>query len=218
MDIGKAFSYVVSDKDWVKKVVIGGILGIIPIANLIVMGYGLRVLKNVSQDDPQPLPEWDDWGGDFVKGLMVTLAGLIYSSPAIVLAAIFALIGVVAGFAGNAPGEAQGVFAVLMVCFTWLMMLWGLAVGLWMPAAMVNYTDKWSFGAMFAFEKIWTLISENIGNYVTVLAVMLLAGIAAIFGIIGCVIGVLFTQFYAQLVSMHALGQFAREAGRPTVV
>ena len=215
MDIGKAFSYVVSDKDWVKKVVIGGILGIIPIANLIVMGYGLRVLKNVAQDDPQPLPEWDDWGGDFMKGLMVTLASLIYSSPAIVLSGIVALIGVVTG---NVSGEAQGVFAVLMVCFTWLMVLWGLAVGLWMPAAMVNYTEKWSFGAMFAFEKIWTLISENIGNYVTVLVVMLLAGIAASFGMIACVIGVLFTQFYAQLVSMHVLGQFAREAGRPAVV
>jgi len=215
MDIGKAFSYVVSDKDWVKKVVIGGILGIIPIANLIVIGYGLRVLKNVAQDDPQPLPEWDDWGGDFMKGLMVTLASLIYSSPAIVLLSIFALIGV---FTGYVSGEAEGVFAALIVCFNCLMMLWGLAIGLWMPAAMVNYTEKWSFGAMFAFEKIWTLISDNIGNYVTVLAVMVLAGIAAIFGIIGCVIGVLFTQFYAQLVSMHALGQFAREAGRPTVV
>jgi len=82
---------------------------------------------------------------------------------------------------------------------------------------MVNYTEKWSFGAMFAFEKIWTLISENLGNYVTALVVMLLAGIAASFGAIACVIGVLFTQFYAQMVSMHILGQFAREAGGPAV-
>jgi len=214
MDIGKAFSYVISDKDWVKKVVIGGIVGIVPIANLIVIGYGLRVLKNVAQDDPQPLPEWDDWGGDFVKGLMVTLASLIYSSPAIVLSGMFALIGV---FTGNISGEVEGVFTALMVCFNCLVVLWALAVSLWMPAAMVNYTEKWSFGAMFAFEKIWTLISENIGNYVTVLVVMLLAGIAAIFGWIACVIGVLFTQFYAQLASMHVLGQFAREAGGPGV-
>ncbi len=214
MDIGKAFSYVISDKDWVKKVVIGGILGIIPIANLIVVGYGLRVLKNVAQDNPQPLPEWDDWGGDFMKGLMVTLASLIYSAPAIVLSGIFALIGV---FTGNVSGEAEGVFAALMVCFNCLMVLWGVAIGLWMPAAMVNYTRDWTFGSMFAFEKIWTLISENIGNYVTALVVMLLAGIAASFGTIACVIGVLFTQFYAQLVSMHVLGQFAREAGGPGV-
>ena len=213
MDIGKSFSYVLDDKSWLKKVAIGGLVSLVPVFQLVVPGYGLRVLKNVAQESAEPLPEWDDWGGDFVKGVLMLVAGLIYSLPAIFVSIIGAIVTAVAG---NSSGDVEGVAAVLMLCINCLSGLWGLIVGLWTPAAVVNYAAKGEFSAFFEFETIWKMISDNIGSYLTALVVALIAGIAGSLGTIACVIGVIFTSFYATLVGMHAYGQFAREVGAIT--
>ncbi|MHB1318031.1 MAG: DUF4013 domain-containing protein [Anaerolineae bacterium] len=210
MDIGKSFAFVVEDKNWIKKVAIGGVVTVIPILNLVATGYGLRVLKNVAEERAEPLPEWDDWGGDFVKGLLVTLGSLIYALPAILASGLGSMVSALA-YSGSRQGT--GVAEALTIGISCLAGLWGLIVGLWMPAAMVNYAARGQFSGMFEFQRIWTLISDNIGNYVTALVVMIIASIAGSLGFIACVIGIIFTMFYATIVGMHALGQFAREAG-----
>ena len=210
MDIGKSFSYVLDDKDWVKKVAIGGVVNVVPILNLVAAGYGLRVLKNVAEERAEPLPEWDDWGGDFVKGLLVMLGSMIYALPAILVSVIG---GIITAIAADRSGQASGVAQVLILGINCLTGIWGLLVGLWMPAAMVNFVAKGQFSAMFEVQRIWDLISQNIGNYLTAIVVAIIASIAGGFGTIACVIGVIFTMFYATLVSMHALGQFAGSAG-----
>ena len=48
MDFGKAFTFAFDDKEWVTKLLIGGILSLIPIVNLVVVGYTLKTLKNVA--------------------------------------------------------------------------------------------------------------------------------------------------------------------------
>ena len=174
MDIGKSFSYVLEDKDWVKKVAIGGVVTIIPILNLVSTGYGLRVLKNVAEERQEPLPEWDDWGGDFVKGLILVVAGLIYALPAIFVSGIGAIVTVVAGDTG---GDLEGVAAVLMLGINCLAWIWGVLVGLWTPAAMVNYVSKGEFTAFFEFQRIWELISNNLGAYVTAIVVSIIAAL-----------------------------------------
>jgi hypothetical protein len=214
MDIGKAFTYVFDDKDWIKKVLIGGIVTIIPIVNLIAVGYGLRVLKNVSRGDDQPLPEWDDWGGDFVKGILVAVAGFIYSLPAIIVVSfasiILALFSDVSGNLGFAEICLGGIQC--------LAALWAIAVGLWMPAATIQYATSDEFGAFFRFGDIWALISGNLGAYGTAILTAIIAGIVGGLGTILCVVGVIFTAFYGTLVTNHALGQVAFAATPPTTL
>jgi len=65
MDVGKAFGYVFEDKNWLIKLLIGGILLFIPVVNFIPIGYALTALRNVAEGKESPLPEWDDWGGYF---------------------------------------------------------------------------------------------------------------------------------------------------------
>jgi hypothetical protein len=210
MDFGKSFSFVTGDKDWVKKVAIGGVVSIFPIVNLMAIGYGIRVLRNVADDRAKPLPEWDDWGGDFMKGLLVTVAWFIYALPATVVVAMAMALSAVTH---NSSQGAEGTVFAFTMGFACLAGLWMLAVGLWMPAAEVNYAQRGRLSAMFEFKRIWELITGNFGNYFTAILVMVLAGIAGSLGFIACIIGVIFTQFYASMVGMHALGQFANEAG-----
>lgn len=215
MDIGRAFTFVFDDEDWIKKILIGGIVTLIPIVNFIAIGYGLRVLRNVSRGDAKPLPEWDDWGGDFVKGALIFVAGLVYMLPIIVLS-IFGAI--VTAIAADAFGDVGGVAGLCLFGINCLSVIWGIAVGLWMPAATIRFAREEQFGAFFQFSDIWALISDNLGTYAMAILVSIIAGLVGGLGTILCVIGVIFTSFYGSIVSMHAYGQVAAVTGPPTTM
>jgi len=215
MDIGKSFSYVFDDKDWLKKVAIGGLLNIVPIVNLIPGGYALRTLKNVSEGKEKPLPEWDDWGGDFMKGLMVFLAWLIYAIPMFILQGFSAAISAIAGASGSS--DAQGVAGVCTVGLSCLYALWGLAVGIILPAAVVKYSKNGEFASFFRFGEIFRFISANLGDYIIALLLSVVAFlVSSIAGGILCGVGLLFTIFWATLVSAHLLGQIEVQAVSPS--
>ena len=55
------------------------------------------------------------------------------------------------------------------------------------------------------------LIMKNLSDYIIALLIVLVAGFVAGFGIILCVIGVFFTQFWSMLVAANVFGQFWRK-------
>ncbi|MBE0523740.1 MAG: DUF4013 domain-containing protein, partial [Methanosarcinales archaeon] len=77
MEIGEAIKYPTTDDSWIKKVIIGGILGIIPIVNLVVFGYYLKVIKE-NIEGKTGMPDWEDWGSLFIKGIVMVVIYLIY--------------------------------------------------------------------------------------------------------------------------------------------
>lgn len=211
MDIGKSFSYVFDDKDWLKKVAIGGLLNIVPILNFIPAGYALRTLKNVSEGQEKPLPEWDDWGGDFRKGLMIFVAWLIYAIPILILQILSAVISAIAAAGGTSEGET--VASVCAIGLSCLYALWGLAMAVILPAGMIRYARKGEFGSFFRFGEIFRFIGNNLGDYIIALLLTFVAFlVASIVGGILCGIGLFFTTFWATLVSAHLLGQIEMQA------
>jgi len=208
MDIGKAFTYVFEDEDWVKKVLIGGVINLIPIVGLLfTSGYMLETLKNVMEGHPLPLPEWDDWGGKFMKGLMAAIIGLVYTLPVIVLTLCFTGVIVVTG---QNEDTANAVVSIAMSCIQCVNLLYVLAVMVVSPAILSKYAEDWELGAAFRFGEIFSLIKDNIGTYLLVLVITLLAGIIGNLGGIACGVGALFTMFYAMLVNGYAYGEAYR--------
>lgn len=212
MDIGKSFTYVFDDEQWVQKVVIGALLllaSIIPIVNiftaLVVMGYALRVIKNVSEGAERPLPQWDNWGEDWVKGVFLVLGLLIYALPAIILGGIMAIITAVA--AGRGGGEPAGGVQFCIFGLQCLIWIWGLLVALWTPAVMIRFAREGRFGAMFEFGALWSLIRSNVGDYIVAIIISFVAQFISAFGVIACIIGVFLTSFWALLVQAHVYGQ-----------
>ena len=205
MDIGKAFKYMFDDEDWLKKIAIGGVLNIIPVVNFIPFGYGLRQLKNVSQGRDLPLPEWDDFGGDFMRGLIVFVGGLIYILPVILLQILAVIIGAVAS---GSSSEASGVGALCASALSCLMVLYGIAMMVWLPAAILKHVETGELGGFFRFSEIWDFVRTNISQYIVVVLLNIVAQlVASIVGGIACGIGVVFTTFWATLVMVHLLGQ-----------
>ncbi|NLG52134.1 MAG: DUF4013 domain-containing protein [Chloroflexi bacterium] len=205
MDIGKAFTYPFEDKKWVEKVLIGGLLNIIPIVNFIPAGYAVRMLKKKAQGGGDDLPEWDDWGGDWVRGaLAYFVAPLIYSLPILLLAIPFSVI------MAATRNDSGGLCTTLFVCAS---SLWGLVVAVVYPAGLIKYSTEGDFGAFFKFSDIFRFIRENLSEYIIALLMILVASIVA--GIVGgilCGIGTFWTTFLAYLVGAHLLGQVAWEA------
>jgi hypothetical protein len=219
MDYGKAFTFVFEDKNWVTKLLIGGILSLIPIVNFVAIGYGLKVLKNVAQGVEQPLPEWSDFGDYFIQGLVSFLGGLVWAIPAIVLSMVIGFFSAITGY----EGDPQSAAAPIWLCVTSLSCLsglYGLFLGVVTPAAITQYAVSGEFGAMFRFGKIFKYITSNLGPYIIALLLGLVAAFIAGFGFILCVIGVVFTAFWAMLVGNYLLGQVyaASESVVPEVV
>ncbi len=214
MDIGKSLTYMFDDERWLNKVLIGGLIGLVPILNFALTGYALRTLKNVAAGAARPMPDWDDLGNDFVKGLLVTVAGIVYALPLLIpFVPIVGLIAVsaIAGDSGGAEGiqAALGLGTAGLWC---LAVPYILLVAAWMPAATVNYAMAGDFRAFFRFSEIWGLVRRNAGNYVVVLLIALVANqVAGWLGALVLVIGAAFTGFWATLVYGHLLGQLVRE-------
>ena len=216
MDFGKAFTYVSEDPDWLKKIGLGGVIAIVPILNFAVAGYSLEVSRRVINNEPRPLPEWDDIGGKLVKGFLVAVIGLVYGLPNILLSCVSQV-------AAQAPqllssgskSPDQTILTIMLVvtaCFSCLSFLYSLFMMVVLPAAIGNYAAKGQLGAAFRFGEVFGLVQKNIGTYLMVLLISIAAGIVAALGLIACVIGVIFTAFYSQLVMGHAIGQAYREA------
>lgn len=210
MDWGKSFTYVFDDKEWVQKVLIGGILSLIPIVNLAMVGYALKVLKNVAEGAERPLPGWDDFGDYFVKGLMSTLGVVVWAIPLIILAMFAGFFSAVTGYDTAEPGRVAAPFAFCIWSMSCLSAVYGLFLGLVLPSALTHYALSGEFGAFFRFGDIFKYITANFSNYIVALLLAVVAQFVSGFGVILCCIGVIFTEFWATLVSSHLFGQVYR--------
>jgi hypothetical protein len=211
LDIGRSFTYMFEDENWIMKIVIGGLLSLIPIVgSMMVLGYMLEALKRVADGMDIPLPEWDDFGGKLIKGLMVCIIGLVYAIPVIVLACCA---GALTLFLGGGESNAAGDMATMVsLCTNCLSLIWGIVMWLVLPGVCIRYAVTGDFMSAFQFGEIFSFISSNIANYIVAIILVLVANFIAGFGIIACFVGVLFTSFWAYLVMGHLLGQVQRES------
>ncbi len=213
MDFGESFTFPFDDQEWVKKILIGGLVMLIPfIGQFVAVGYAMEVCRRLIKGRPDLLPDWDDWGTKIVDGLVSSVIGFIWALPLMVLGGCLWLIMVpVMGF--DESGDTAGVlFVLLMVCFGLIMLVYGLLLALVLPASITRYAATGEFGAAFRFGEVIGMVRDNLGVYLMVLVMTIVAQMIGGMGgiVLGC--GALFTGFYAQLVMYHAYGQAYRIA------
>jgi hypothetical protein len=202
VDIGRAIQFVFKDPNWIKKILIGGVMLIIPIIGwLIAGGYYLRTVQGVIRGVDSPLPEWDDWGGDLVRGLKVLGAVIIWFIPVWVLQICVMMLGIVD------DGFATGALSVLFSCVIFIL---AIAITFLLPlivsrvARTENITDAFQFGDIF--QEAQRIPAQLLIYVVMAFVVQFVAG----FGIILCLVGVFFTAFIGYLITGHLVGQIRR--------
>lgn len=225
MDVGKSFTFMFEDQNWIAKLAIGGgiiLLGVlfswlvIPLfaAFAIVIGYCLIVTRNVYDGQPQPLPEWSNVGDMFVKGITAMIGSVIWFLPVILLTCCIWVLAAASGGAATSDSSAAqgmgGMLGLIVSCVSCLVAILSLAISLFIYAPLTNFALNNQISTFWDFQGNWRFIQSNIGNYLIAFLLALVANFIAGFGIIACFIGLFFTTFWGYLVTAHLFGQVAR--------
>jgi hypothetical protein len=229
MDIGKSFSFQFEDRQWISKLGLGAVIAIIPILNFAWSGYIVGIMRNVANNLPEPLPQWDDLGKKFTEGLILFAVGLVYALPILIVLclplSIFIFSSILSGN-NNLQNAAQTLAAaggVLFACLMCLFIIYLFVLSVVYPAILVLYSREGTFASCFKFREIFNLINRNAAPFLTAWGINLLSGIGiglgagifnALIGWIPCVgwiaalIVGLGASVYIATIYAHLFGQF----------
>lgn len=154
------------------------------------------------------MPEWDDFGGDLVRGIMVIIGYLVYYFPIILLYCCVAIVGAGSEDLGN----------VLSCLILPVVILYALVAALVAIPAMIHYaaTDDFS-GSFLNFGARFSDATTNLSNLVMLIIYILIVQFAM--GIVGgitiwlCGLGLL--AYFAGNIVMtgHLMGQYGSSIG-----
>jgi ribosomal protein L40E len=198
------------------KLLIGGILEIIPIVNFFSLGYILECYENGANNRNQ-MPEWNNWGSKFVNGILMLVVGFVYL---IIPILIFGFLGVFKAIINPRYHLGSGTIFFGIILF--------IIFSLIVPMAMSNYAAKRNFAAAFDLPYIFKLVGSVVGSYIGAYFLLFLAGIISgiimiipvlgwIFAIfagfyLGCVGGFLFGSVYARASQGEVRVNYGSEA------
>ncbi len=232
MDITKAFTYVFEDKNWMTKILIGGLISlasflIIPI--FLLGGYSVAIIRNVMKGVEEPLPEWEDWGGFLNDGFSVFLAQFVYTLPMLILLCVSVVAtGSMAGLSEMSEMSEDAMVAAILSTFGFvfcIIFLYAILMFFLSPAIRVQYVKHNELGATFRFGEVIAIIRENIMDILLISGVLFGLGLAfsavtGVLGIIPClgfIISMILSIFfgpYMSMVSGHMIGQLARKINK----
>lgn len=207
MNIGKAFSFVFEDEQWVASILIGGLILLIPIiGQFALLGYTLETARNVARGNPRPLPQWNTFGEKLGLGFAGFVVSLVYSLPLIVLMALLICVPVFAAAGAQSNEGAGAAIAGSFACMIPLSIIVALLLQPVILAGLVRYLQTGSIGAALQVGEVIAMVRADPGAWVVLWLISVLCGfIASLGGFV--IIGIIFTYPYSQAVFGHAMGQ-----------
>src|SRR5712692_452040 len=174
LDFLRPFTFAFDDPRWLPKILMGGLFALASvflIGIFFIYGYMAKLARNVINGVQYPLPEWDDLGEYFTEGLKLFVVGLLYAIPIGIVVGIMIVPAIIMGAGDSEAARTMGgITASLAWCLIFPL---GLALALWLPAAMLMVVVTGQFSAGFEFSRIFGFIRANIGNYLLAIVVWL---------------------------------------------
>jgi hypothetical protein len=203
--LGDALGFPFRDPGWLGKIVVQGLILIIPIVGLIAAaGWMLMTFDNLRAGRQELAPA----GFHLSRGIGLFGVWLIYaivlSIPGDVLNGIGSGMNANHSFSGGpfaGLGALLGFAAQLLLYFL-------------LPSIIVMTYHRGFSGGMDV-QGVWRLATSNVNNSVMAGLMMFVAGIIAALGIVACCIGVLFTSAYAAAVMTGVASWFERVQAAP---
>lgn len=216
MELGRAFGFITEDEKWITKMLLGGLILLIPIVGqMVVIGFAFEIARNVARGNPQPLPDWSDFGEKLKHGFYGVVIALVYSIPLLILQGLMqcSTIAFTGGTSGSESSAAAGAVAIISLILLPIILLLSIATYMLIYAAWIRYLQTDSLSDALKFGAIIATVRAAPGKWAMVMLMSILCGIVGALGIIACGIGFLFTYVYGQSAFGHILGQVLEQEG-----
>jgi len=208
MDFGLAFTYQFKDAVWWKKLLLTGLITLIPIVGLFyLIGWTMEIAGRFAKahgSEEIELPEIN-FGQFIVKGLLGAVVVFVYSLPVL----IFLIPIAIAGFltADSGAGGSELIMIITSLCCGGLALLVGIFTGFLSYVAIVELQLK-DFKAAFNFKRNFGILKNALVPYLLVLATeAFVMPILSSLGGLVCIVGALFTGPYSASILASFLGQ-----------
>jgi len=208
--LGEALSYPKSGDDWLKSILIGGVLTLVGafifVTLLPVQGYLVRVLRSAANDEHEA-PVFDEWGDLFVDGIKVLLVQFAYALvPMAILfvGVLVAGIGAISATESSSIGAGVGIVGAVILLVGFLLIV---VVSYLVPAALANFAYEDDLGAAFDFGTV--VDAAFTSDYFVALLLAFVVGL--VLGIIAFLLTFLlvgvFLSFYVQVSVYYLFGR-----------
>lgn len=236
MNLKNAFTFLKEDTKWVKKLLIGGLLMVIPtVANTmiglfkpnshislaLILGMLLMMLFSMiisvfacgyymkavkNRMDEKELPQWGNFGELFVIGLKYLIGYFVYLLPFIVIEIMLSII----------YTAASQINTILPVLVGILMFIVALTMMFYSFAMEINFAKDFKISSFVRFPQAFKLLKNNMKNYF--LLILFYIVIVVVFSILAVflawskieIVIMPFLTFYVLIVFAGLLGQFSR--------
>jgi len=206
-DLSDSIAWPSRDPEWVSKVLLTGLILIIPVVGQIVLlGWMLTALDNLRAGRPV-LPEagFSCLG----RGVNLFVVALVY---VVVLAVVFgALFGTGLALTLTSSNAAIVLGVVLLLLSYAFVLLGSLCVGLSLPAIVVA-TERGGIGGGLNVTGVVRLIAADFEESLRAGLFTLVAGLIGSVGAVACLIGQYFTTPYGYAVFAGIVHHFERNA------
>ena len=181
--VGDSFAWPFQDPQWASKILVQGLIALIPIIGWIALtGWLVMAIDNYRVGHRELPPA----GFHLERGIVLFLVYVVY-------AFVFSLPGDI--FSGAARGDNAGLSSLGgLLSFAASVLLAFL-----MPS-IVLHTYRSGFNGGFDVSGIWEMATKNTTNTVIAGVLIWVAGAIGVFGIVLCCIGFIFTAPYAAAI------------------
>lgn len=187
MDLREYLLFPLRDPDWVRKLLLGCVVTLLPIVNILTLGYFLACL-DAGLRGRQMLPEWDGWAELFNDGLQVLIICLVYLGVPLILAVLLL----------SLPGIGSLLAAIIF-----------LILGTMLPIAIGAFSISRDFRDAFRISEIFfhtnKIINEYISAYLTTALAICLGIVIYMLAPLLSVLGALII-YYAGSVFFNLVG------------
>jgi uncharacterized protein DUF4013 len=213
-DYSDAVGWPTKDPQWIGKVVVQGLIYLIPIVGWIALiGWMLAALDNLRQDRRELPPAGFGYLG---RGLTLFLVLLVYGVVLLVLCAVLIGIGFALIAAGsNSNSGPLGALGGLLVVLGYGLGLI-LAVGLYFAMApIIVATERGGFGGGVNFPEVWAMVRPQPSGILFAGLFILVGHLIGSLGSILCGIGIFLTIAYGYAVMAGVVSVFERQFPTP---
>jgi hypothetical protein len=217
LNFEEAIRFLGRDRHWFQKIALGAVFSLFSlliIGGILVQGYLLIFAERVSRAEPDPLPEWEDFGEILRKGTAGFIVSLVYSLPIILLAIISVLVlfvplALLSASSSRNSGAASGFASLTFLLFMLILIPLIVLTAIIIPAAHAQLVlHDGDLAAAFRLGDVFRFMRRHLGQYALLLLLSYVASsVLNQIGYLACFVGIFVTTFLGQLFQYHLIGQ-----------